>query len=54
MASDLQKKAGKGKTKEEIHAEFQALRNEQRNLVTNLNTIENDLKEHKLVDITSI
>uniref|UniRef100_A0A182QVD7 Prefoldin subunit 2 n=1 Tax=Anopheles farauti TaxID=69004 RepID=A0A182QVD7_9DIPT len=37
------------KSQEEIYAEFQQLRNQQRNLVNNLNTIEMDLKEHKTV-----
>lgn len=32
---------------EEIIAMFQQLRNEQRNLVNNLTTLELDLKEHK-------
>lgn len=35
------------KTSEKIIAEFQALRNEQRNLVNNIATLEMDLKEHK-------
>ncbi|XP_061390666.1 probable prefoldin subunit 2 [Musca vetustissima] len=37
------------KMNEKIIAEFQQLRNEQRNLVNNLNTLEMDLKEHKTV-----
>ncbi|XP_055532205.1 probable prefoldin subunit 2 [Wyeomyia smithii] len=37
------------KTQEEIYAEFQQLRNQQRNLINNLNTLELDLKEHKTV-----
>lgn len=37
------------KSQEEIYAEFQQLRNQQRNLVNNLNTLELDLKEHKTV-----
>ncbi|EAT35322.1 AAEL012507-PA [Aedes aegypti] len=44
--------AGKPKDKksqEEIYAEFQQLRNQQRNLINNLNTLEMDLKEHKTV-----
>lgn len=32
---------------EEIITQFQLLRNEQRNLVNNLSTLELDLKEHK-------
>uniref|UniRef100_T1H5P6 Prefoldin subunit 2 n=1 Tax=Megaselia scalaris TaxID=36166 RepID=T1H5P6_MEGSC len=35
--------------KEEIIAEFQNMRNEQRMLATKLNTLEMDLKEHKTV-----
>lgn len=35
------------KMNEKVVAEFQQLRNEQRNLVNNLNTLEMDLKEHK-------
>lgn len=47
------------KMNEKVVAEFQQLRNEQRNLVNNLNTLEMDLKEHKWVafvhiNITSI
>ncbi|CAO1342581.1 unnamed protein product [Diamesa serratosioi] len=34
---------------EEIFSEFQNLRNQQRNLVNNLSTLELDLKEHKTV-----
>lgn len=34
---------------EEIYSQFMALRNEQRNLVNNLSTLELDLKEHKWV-----
>lgn len=37
------------KSDEEIYAEFQQLRNQQRNLINNLNTLEMDLKEHKTV-----
>ncbi|KAI8126210.1 putative prefoldin subunit 2 [Lucilia cuprina] len=37
------------KMNEKLIAEFQQLRNEQRNLVNNLNTLEMDLKEHKTV-----
>lgn len=43
MASDSSKA---GKTSEKIIAEFQSLRNEQRNLANNLHTLETDLKEH--------
>lgn len=35
------------KLSEKLIAEFEQLRNEQRNLVNNLNTLEMDLKEHK-------
>ncbi|XP_058053715.1 probable prefoldin subunit 2 [Anopheles bellator] len=42
-------KAKEKKSQEEIYAEFQQLRNQQRNLVNNLNTIDMDLKEHKTV-----
>lgn len=35
------------KNQEQIIAEFQHLRNEQRNLVTNITKLEVDLKEHK-------
>lgn len=35
------------KMNDKVVAEFQQLRNEQRNLVNNLNTLEMDLKEHK-------
>lgn len=34
---------------EEIYSQFMNLRNEQRNLVNNLSTLELDLKEHKYV-----
>lgn len=44
MATEQVKDA---KLQEKIVAEFQQLRNEQRNLVNNLNTLEMDLKEHK-------
>ncbi|XP_049296189.1 probable prefoldin subunit 2 [Anopheles funestus] len=37
------------KSQEKIAAEFQQLRNQQLNLVNNLNAIEMDLKEHKTV-----
>jgi prefoldin subunit 2 len=47
MASDLAKKVVKPKSNEEILAEFQSLRNQQRNLIYNLNQLELDLKEHK-------
>lgn len=46
MASEQAKEA---KLNEKIIGEFQQLRNEQRNLVNNLNTLEMDLKEHKYV-----
>ena len=46
MASEQVKDA---KLQEKIIADFQQLRNEQRNLVNNLNTLEMDLKEHKTV-----
>ncbi|CAD7002567.1 probable prefoldin subunit 2 [Ceratitis capitata] len=46
MASEQAKEA---KLNEKIIGEFQQLRNEQRNLVNNLNTLEMDLKEHKTV-----
>lgn len=56
MATQIASAAGSGsgkpkekKSQEEIYAEFQQLRNQQRNLVNNLNTIEMDLKEHKTV-----
>ncbi|XP_053687934.1 probable prefoldin subunit 2 [Sabethes cyaneus] len=42
-------KAKDKKSQEEIYAEFQQLRNQQRNLINNLNTLELDLKEHKTV-----
>ena len=35
------------KLNEKIVADFQQLRNEQRNLINNLSTLEMDLKEHK-------
>lgn len=44
MSSEQVKEA---KMNEKLIAEFQQLRNEQRNLVNNLNTLEMDLKEHK-------
>lgn len=47
MSKDQAKKSAKAKTNEEIMAEFQGYRNEQRSLAANLNTLENDLKEHK-------
>ncbi|XP_055609224.1 probable prefoldin subunit 2 [Uranotaenia lowii] len=50
--SQQQSSSGKPKdkkTQEEIYAEFQQLRNQQRNLINNLNTLEMDLKEHKTV-----
>jgi len=46
MATDPSKAS---KTSEKIIAEFQTLRNEQRNLANNLHTLESDLKEHKTV-----
>lgn len=49
MSAEPGKSTGKTKSKEEIYAEFQMLRNQQRNLVTNLNTLEMELKEHKTV-----
>ncbi|XP_063700618.1 probable prefoldin subunit 2 [Culicoides brevitarsis] len=49
MTSEQNKTGLKTKTKEEIYTEFQQLRTQQRNLVTNLNTLELDLKEHKTV-----
>lgn len=48
MASD-KKNSTKGKSNEEVFSEFQNLRNQQRNLVNNLSTLELDLKEHKWV-----
>lgn len=47
MSGESSKTNAKPKSKEEIYAEFQSLRNQQRILVTNLNTLEMDLKEHK-------
>lgn len=47
MSSEQGQSSTKPKSKEEIFAEFQNLRTQQRNLVTNLNTLELDLKEHK-------
>lgn len=44
MANEPAKTA---KTSEKVIADFQALRNEQRNLVNNIATLEMDLKEHK-------
>ncbi|XP_055911038.1 probable prefoldin subunit 2 [Eupeodes corollae] len=46
MASEAAKDQ---KPNEKIIQEFQLLRNEQRSLVDNLNTLEMDLKEHKTV-----
>jgi prefoldin subunit 2 len=37
----------KNSAQEEIYTQFMNLRNEQRNLVNNLSTLELDLKEHK-------
>lgn len=47
MSAEQGKSTPKPKSKEEIYSEFQLLRNQQRNLVTNLTTLEMDLKEHK-------
>lgn len=47
MSSEQGQSSTKLKSKEEIFTEFQNLRTQQRNLVTNLNTLELDLKEHK-------
>lgn len=44
MATDAAKQQ---KQNEKIFMEFQALRNEQRNLANSLSTLEMDLKEHK-------
>lgn len=41
--------AQKKSAQEEIYSQFMNLRNEQRNLVNNLSTLELDLKEHKTV-----
>ena len=50
MANEVIKEgSAKAPTKAEIFNEFQALRNEQRNLANNLGTLEMDLKEHKFV-----
>ncbi|XP_053673035.1 probable prefoldin subunit 2 [Anopheles nili] len=56
MATQTASTAGSGsgkpkekKSQEDIYAEFQQLRNQQRNLVNNLSTIEMDFKEHKTV-----
>lgn len=49
MAAEASQTGIKTKSKEEIFAEFQTLRNEQRNLANNLSTIESDLKEHLYV-----
>lgn len=46
MSGDTSKMA---KNQEKIIAEFQQLRNEQRNLVNNISKLEVDLKEHKCV-----
>lgn len=40
-------KINPNKGQEEVFNQFQLLRNEQRNLVNNLSTLELDLKEHK-------
>lgn len=47
MASESSKKAPKAKTPEEIFAEFQTLRNEQRSLANRIAEYEMDLKEHR-------
>lgn len=52
MATEAPQTGIKTKSQEEIFAEFQTLRNEQRNLANNLSTLESDLKEH--LYITSI
>lgn len=39
------------KEKERVVQEFTVLRNEQRNLVTNISKLEVDLKEHKYVEL---
>lgn len=39
--------AKNNKTMEKIVGEFNTLRNEQRNFINNLSTLEMDLKEHK-------
>lgn len=44
MASETAKNT---KAMEKIVGEFQSLRNEQRNYINNLSTLEMDLKEHK-------
>lgn len=44
MATDATKA---GKSAEKIIGEFNMLRNEQRNFINNLSTLEMDLKEHK-------
>lgn len=41
------KSSNQKSAQEEIFNQFQLLRNEQRNLVNNLSTLELDLKEHK-------
>lgn len=46
MANDTNKDQ---KLSEKIISDFHQLRNEQRNLVNNLSTLEMDLKEHKYV-----
>lgn len=40
-------KSNQKTAQEEVFTQFQQLRNEQRNLVNNLSTLELDLKEHK-------
>ncbi|XP_070497589.1 probable prefoldin subunit 2 [Chironomus tepperi] len=42
-------KSNQKTAQEEVFTQFQHLRNEQRNLVNNLSTLELDLKEHKTV-----
>lgn len=49
MASEQAKDV---KLNEKVFGEFQQLRNEQRNLVNSLNTLEMDLKEHQTVIAT--
>lgn len=39
--------ASQGPSQEAIVAQFQQLRNDQRNLANSLNTLEMDLREHK-------
>lgn len=46
MANDATKNA---KSNEKIINEFQTLRHEQRHLVSNISTLEMDLKEHRYI-----